>query len=231
MAEIKSMKNILMDASGLFLEYQEGKWDQEVKTGIVELDDMLGGLQPGRLITLVSRPNVDKSLLALNIIHNVIRAKHGVLYCSARHDELETTVRLIGLSSGLKIPYPPKELPTDPKSLMQEIVRLKDLPLWVDPSCGLPLADTLAIIEQFAGEHKLNLVVIDPIHLFKFDSLPRAMAELKSLAEKLNLTLLVLADSRGEKIHLQDLPTGLADGSDTVMILNAEMCPSSTSYI
>jgi len=49
MAEIKSMKNILMDASGLFLEYQEGKWDQEVKSGIVELDDMPGGLQPGRL--------------------------------------------------------------------------------------------------------------------------------------------------------------------------------------
>ena len=73
----KNIADQVFDTMGAIYAEKSG-----IETGVMNLDFMLGGLQPGELIILAGRPSMGKSAMALNIIkHNVIdRGKSVALY-------------------------------------------------------------------------------------------------------------------------------------------------------
>lgn len=73
-----------------------------IKTGYIDLDNMLGGMRPGQLIILAARPSMGKSALALNIAENVaMDAGDSVLFASLEMTSTELADRL--LSSRAKV--------------------------------------------------------------------------------------------------------------------------------
>jgi replicative DNA helicase len=79
--------------------------DSALLTGIDDLDRMTGGLMPGNLFIIGSRPSVGKSALAMDIALNVTKnaAKEGkkVLFFSREMSEIEFGLRIISNLSGI----------------------------------------------------------------------------------------------------------------------------------
>ena len=67
-----------------------------VASGLIDLDDITGGFQPGQLIILAARPSMGKTALALNICdHAAIERKTAVLFVSLEMGGLEIAERLL----------------------------------------------------------------------------------------------------------------------------------------
>ena len=67
-----------------------------VASGLIDLDDITGGFQPGQLIVLAARPSMGKTALALNICdHAAIDLKVPVLFVSLEMGHLEIAERLL----------------------------------------------------------------------------------------------------------------------------------------
>ena len=65
-------------------------------TGLIDLDDITGGFQPGQLIIVAARPSMGKTALALNICDHVgINLKVPVLFVSLEMGSQEIGERLL----------------------------------------------------------------------------------------------------------------------------------------
>ncbi len=65
-------------------------------TGWPDVDRVIGGLAPGRLVTFGARPGVGKSVLGLNLaLHIAERHQHAALVCSMEMPALEVMQRML----------------------------------------------------------------------------------------------------------------------------------------
>ena len=71
-----------------------------VASGLIDLDDITGGFQPGQLVILAARPSMGKTALALNICdHAGVDLKVPVLFVSLEMGHMEIAERLLGSRS------------------------------------------------------------------------------------------------------------------------------------
>ncbi len=101
-SDFRTSENFLTDSSTavdeLLAELEEG-WTtgktRGLSTGIPTLDDLLMGLQPGKLYTVAARTGHGKTWLALNATVPCIREEKGVLFISLEMMPSELTLRLL----------------------------------------------------------------------------------------------------------------------------------------
>lgn len=65
------------------------------------LNRLVGGFMPGRLITIAGRPGTGKSAFALQVATSIARRRHKVLYVSLEMLAEELAIRLISTNTGL----------------------------------------------------------------------------------------------------------------------------------
>src|SRR5579883_77192 len=93
--EIKDVISEAMDRIALRAE-SGGRAVTGVASGLIDLDHITGGFQPGQLIILAGRPSMGKTALALNICdHAAITSKVPVLFISLEMGRLEIAERLL----------------------------------------------------------------------------------------------------------------------------------------
>ncbi len=81
---------------------QSGRAVPGLTTGIAPLDELLGGLQQGRLYVVAARPSMGKSLIALQIARHVAAVECGrVLFASIEMSDAETAQRHLAAESGV----------------------------------------------------------------------------------------------------------------------------------
>lgn len=73
------------------------------KSGLYNLDNMLGKFKPGRLITIFARSGVGKSTVAIQIALNMVLQKHKVIYGSGEMSKAEVINKMV--ASKYSIPY------------------------------------------------------------------------------------------------------------------------------
>lgn len=99
-SNIDTLKRLV---SGLY-ETSVGRDDGQkrgIPTGIAEWDERTLGLHAGRKITIVARPRVGKTALALQIAMNVARSGIGVLFFSTEMSRDELAVRQLSALAGI----------------------------------------------------------------------------------------------------------------------------------
>src|SRR5882762_3198246 len=227
-------------------------------TGLRDLDNKMGGLQKSDLIILAGRPGMGKSSLATNIAYNVARTWRG----SVRADgQIESTNG--GRVGFFSLEMSAEQLATRILSEQTEIssskirrgeitqadfevikdksIEIQHLPLFIDETGGLSIAQLAARARRLKRQRGLDLIVIDYIQLLsgstrraqegRVQEVTEITTGLKALAKELNVPILALSqlsrqvESRDDKRpQLSDLRESgsIEQDADVVMFVFRE---------
>ena len=227
-------------------------------SGFRDLDEILGGFQPGNLIIVAARPSVGKSALVCNIAENVsMKFNIPVAFFSLEMSEAELAHRFIASRSRISNDKLRKGRVTerDWQKVLRACQDLEGAPLWLDESSDLSLLELRAKARRLAAsENGLGLIIVDYIQLMRAED-PRInrveqvgqfSRGLKILARELNIPVIGLSQlSRGPEQRpdkrplLSDLRESgsIEQDSDVVMfiyrdaIYNDEADPSEAEFI
>jgi len=232
-SEIFSVKK---DLKG-YMDFFEDRMAGRIKTfslGIKEIDDFIGKLWQGFLITIGARTSAGKTSLLLNFVFYLATHKSKVLFITSDMSKYQLVDRMISLRSGVDS-YRVQNEKLDSEELRdvlksaQEISCLK-LFIWETATF-----DEIKIKELVRNEG-YDVVCIDYFQRFKlpskYDSRASAFSDIinsiKSLAVERKLLILVASqlkrgvDDRADgKVYLGDLKEtgGLEEASDLVFLL------------
>ena len=191
-----------------------------IATGLRDLDTKMGGLQPSDLIILAGRPGMGKTSLATNIAYNIAKAYRaevqadgtmkavnggivGFFSCEMSAEQLATrispstpafpraTIRRGDITRG--------RFRQDPRLSIE----LQSLPLYVDETGGLSIAQLTARARRLKRQKGLDLIVIDYIQLLqgsgkrgndnRVQEITEITTSLKALAKELNVPVIALS--------------------------------------
>ena len=189
-------------------------------TGLQDLDRMMGGLQHSDLVILAGRPGMGKTSLATNLAYNIARAWRGDVRPDGHIDtvnggivgffSLEMSAEQLAtriISEQTEIPsYRIRRGEIEPSDFdrIAAVAReMEAIPLYIDETGGLSIAQLAARARRLKRQRGLDLLVIDYLQLLQGSS--RRAAEgrvqevteittgLKALAKELNVPILALS--------------------------------------
>jgi len=229
MANIICAKNAIQALFEDLLDVHNGKIEPGIMTGLRDFDSILGGFQKRKLVVFAAPPSIGLTSFLLNVIKNVTMEKQAkkVLLCSSDLDAKQVISRLVCLEAKMTLLSAEPEITGKSiKQLTNAVSRLRDIPLWIDPSCGIFASSLMEKIGSFAKETQIDLCVIDSLNYLKHENVNKTMGEFKLLAEKLEIPIVVLCPifSRKNKISVTDLPVGVADNADALVFLERKRC-------
>ncbi len=207
-------------------------------TDLKDLDAKMGGLQKSDLIIIAGRPGMGKTALATNIAYNVARGWRGevrpdghidtanggiVGFFSLEMSAEQLATRIIAEQTGI-----PSSTIRRGGIDQQKFDRLKDvtvelqhLPLFIDETGGLTIAQLAARARRLKRQKGLDLLVVDYIQLLQ-GSLRRAQenrvqevteitTSLKALAKELNVPVVALSQLSRQVENRDDKRPQLSD--------------------
>jgi len=215
----------------------------EINTGFTRLDNAIGGLYPGSLIILASRPLVGKTSLALEITKNVaMTSGNAAIFFSLEMSKEEVVDRLI--SSEAKVDLfkikVGKLHPKDFDQLPPALDILSKSKLFIEDSSENSVIKMREELKRIISEgDELGLVVVDYLQLMessvKNDNILQQVSEisrsLKMLALEFNIPILALSQlPRSVEYRLPTIPrledltfSGLIDKyADVVLFIYRE---------
>ena len=207
-------------------------------TGLRDLDRMMGGLQKSDLVILAGRPGMGKTALATNLAYNVAKAWEGAVRADGRIES--TNGGIVGFFSlemsaeqlATRIISEQTEIasyrirrgeiePADFDRLAETAREIEQIPLYIDETGGLSIAQLAARARRLKRQRGLDLLVIDYIQLLQGSS--RRAAEgrvqevteittsLKALAKELNIPILALSQLSRQVENRDDKRPQLSD--------------------
>jgi replicative DNA helicase len=173
-------------------------------TGFKDVDEMTGGLQPGELVILASRPSMGKTALALNIARNAaLDHRKRVAVFSLEMTTRSLILRMLASEASIDFSTLRKGFLArhDYQRLTQAGDRLSNARIWIDDSGSATILEMKAKSRRLHAEGGLDLVVVDYLQLASADGrLNRKDLEiaeisrgLKALAKELEIPVLALS--------------------------------------
>ena len=192
-----------------------------VPSGFTDLDALLGGLHPSDLIIVAGRPGMGKTSLATNMAFHAAR-----LWAKDKADKVEaprgSPVLLFSLemaASQLSARILSEQTEIDMRKIrtgrftdaewdrfVQTAQVLGDLPLYIDDTGGISIAQIAARSRRLKREKNIGLIVIDYLQLIessrraenRVQEISEVTKGLKALAKELNIPVMALSQlSRG----------------------------------
>jgi len=219
--------------------HKKGAGYRGIKTGFVDLDNILSGMQESNLIILAARPGTGKTAIVINMAQNIaIGQKHPVGIFSLEMSQEELVDRLLvgqadvdawRLKTG-------KLQESDFTKLSQAMGELADAPIFIDDTPGITISEMRTKARRLQMEQGIKFLIVDYLQLAdpgrKYDSRVQEVAivsqGLKNLARELKIPVLAVSqlsravEHRGErKPQLADLRESgaIEQDADVVMFL------------
>lgn len=228
-----------------------------IATELRDLDRMMGGLHPSDLIILAGRPSMGKSSLGTNIAVNAARSYRaekqadgtlktveggivGLFSLEMSAEQIATRI----ISEFSKVPSEKirrGDVDQDEFDKIYHAAReLETLPLYIDDTGGLSIAQLAARARRLKRQHGLDMLVIDYIQLLtgssrrndgRVQEITEISQGLKALAKELNIPIIGLAqlsrqvESRDDKRpQLSDLRESgsIEQDADVVLFIYRE---------
>ncbi len=193
-----------------------------VPSGFPSIDRMTAGWQPGDLVIIGARPSMGKTSLALGMaLHAALKEKLVVGIFSLEMPKKQLTLRLLSAEASIDAHMlRTGQLHKDAWWRLSEAVgRLEGLPLFIDDSGGLTVAQLRGKARRLKAERGLSLLIVDYLQLMqgRSDSESRQQEisdisrSLKSLAKELDVPVIALSQlSRAVEARRPPIPM-LAD--------------------
>ena len=207
-------------------------------TGLKDLDNKMGGLQPSDLIIVAGRPGMGKTALATNIAYNVARAWRGEVRADGHIDTVnggivgffslemsaeQLATRIIAEQSGI----PSSTIrrgginERDFEKIKDVAIELQHLPFFIDETGGLTVAQLAARARRLKRQKGMDLLVIDYIQLLqgstrrsqenRVQEVTEITTSLKALAKELNLPIMALSQLSRQVENRDDKRPQLSD--------------------
>jgi replicative DNA helicase len=191
-----------------------------IATGLDDLDRMMGGLQQSDLVILAGRPGMGKTALATNIGYNIAKAWQGEIkpdghtstvnggivgFFSLEMSAEQLATRIIAEQTSI----PSNQIrrggisESDFEKIKDSSIELQNIPLYVDETGGLSVAQLAARARRLKRQRGLDLVVIDYLQLLqgstrrsqenRVQEITEITTKLKALAKELNVPILALS--------------------------------------
>lgn len=188
-----------------------------VSTGFYDLDKLMNGWQKSDLIVVAARPAMGKTALGLNFALNAAKENHPVAVFSLEMSKDQLMQRLLSAESRVDSAQLLRgDLSEDEQDrIVAGARRINLLPLSIDDTPGITLAELRSRCRRFKKEHGLRLVIIDYLQLMTaskhYDSKEREIAEvskgLKQLSKELDVAVVALAQlNRGPDARTDKRP-------------------------
>lgn len=234
----KSFRSAIADAIDIAEQaIKRGGGLAGVATGLRDLDQMMGGLHPSDLIIIAGRPSMGKSALATNIAVNAARAYKpvrqpdgaikadegavvGLFSLEMSADQLATRI----ISEFARVPSNEIRRGEIDQEQFDRIYHaskdLEGLPLYIDDTGGLTIAQLAARARRLKRQHGLGLLVIDYLQLLSGSSrvsdgrvqeVTEISMGLKALAKELAVPVIALAQLSRQVESRDDKRPQLAD--------------------
>ena len=200
--------------------YQRDGHLSGLASGLVDLDQLMGGLQASDLVIIAGRPGMGKTALATNVAYNIAAEYRG----KPRPDGSIETVSggIVGFFSlemsaeqlATRVLSEQTEIPSsrirrgdisesDFAKLAAAAQMMQSIPLYIDETGGISIAQLAARARRLKRQRGLDLMVVDYIQLLS-GSTRRAMegrvqevteitTGLKALAKELHVPILALS--------------------------------------
>jgi replicative DNA helicase len=231
--------------------YQSPSHVTGVSTGFVDMDSLLGGLQKSDLIIVAARPGMGKTSLATNMAFHAARewmrteGQSGgrVAFFSLEMSAEQLATRIMAEQaevSGSKIRRGKIE-ERDMQALIRVGAELERLPLYIDDTGGISIAQVAARARRLKRSGDLGLIVVDYLQLLtgstskrnenRVQEITEITKGLKTLAKELAVPVMALSqlsrgvDSRDDKRPvLADLRESgsIEQDADVVMFIYRE---------
>lgn len=193
-----------------------------VPTGLQDLDQVLGGFEPGRLIVIAGRPGMGKSALAQQIAETQKAAGHDALIVSLEMSTSEYATRSLVRRTG--IPYNRMRagwLSEKQKGDIREAARrvVAEANLSVQDAPGLTIPQILFAARAAATTRGLRVLWVDHVGLIESDrsyesrnlEVGTYSRKLKNVAKDLGITVVALSQLNRECERRGDKRPILAD--------------------
>jgi replicative DNA helicase len=209
-----------------------------IATGLDDLDRQMGGLQPSDLIVLAGRPGMGKTALATNIAYNVARAWRGEIradghqvttnggivgFFSLEMSAEQLATRIIAEQTGVPSSHIRRGgiSEADFEKIKDYSIELQNLPLYVDETGGLAVAQLAARARRLKRQRGLDLLVIDYLQLLtgskkggsenRVQEITEITTRLKALAKELNVPVIALSQLSRQVESREDKRPQLSD--------------------
>ena len=208
-----------------------------LSTGLVDLDQKLGGLYPSDLLVLAGRPSMGKTALATNIAFNVARnyrwepspegrktVSGGVVaFYSLEMSAEQLAMRILADASGVSSDKLRKgEIDAaDFGRIRDAAVEIGESPLYIDATGGLSMSKLAARARRLKRmEHGLDLIVVDYLQLVttgensqknRVQEVSEITGGLKALAKELNVPIIALSQLSRQVEQREDKRPQLSD--------------------
>jgi replicative DNA helicase len=207
-------------------------------TGLRDLDNKMGGLQKSDLIILAGRPGMGKTSLATNIAYNVARAWRGevqadgqiatvnggrVGFFSLEMSAEQLATRILSEQTEISSSKIRRGEITqsDFEVIKDKSIEIQHLPLFIDETGGLSIAQLAARARRLKRQRGLDLIVIDYIQLLQGSSkrssenrvqeITEITTNLKALAKELGVPIIALSQLSRQVENRDDKRPQLSD--------------------
>src|ERR1035437_3426662 len=217
--------------------HKRGAGYRGIKSGFVDLDNILSGMQPSNLIILAARPGQGKTAMVVNMMQNIaVEQKIPVGMFSLEMSQEELVDRLLvgqadvdawRLKTG-------KLTETDFTKLSSAMGQLADAPIYIDDTPGITIAEMRTKARRLQMEHGVKLIIVDYLQLAdpgrRYDNRVQEVSiisqGLKNLARELKIPVIAVSqlsravEHRGErKPQLADLRESGAIEQDADVVM------------
>ncbi|MEZ6017804.1 MAG: replicative DNA helicase [Planctomycetota bacterium] len=214
-----------------------------IPSGFYDLDDMLGGFNPGEMTVIAARPAMGKTAFVLNLIdhaasHHCEALGHhpSVLFFSLEMGQAQIVQRMLCAKAGVEAHRVRNGRLADREwsDLQEAAGALTRAKVFIDDTPGLSILALRSRARRLKAEHGLDLIVIDYLQLLSAKAENRQQEisvisrSLKEISRELEIPVITLAqlsrsvESREEKRpQLSDLRESgsIEQDADVVMML------------
>jgi replicative DNA helicase len=197
---------------------REGKLSG-ISTGLVDLDRMMGGLQPSDLVILAGRPAMGKTSLVTNIGFNIAKAYRGekrpdgtietvnggiVGFFSLEMSAEQLATRIIAEQSGVpSYKIRRGDIREDEFYKITDAAReMQSMPFYIDQTGGISIAQLTARARRLKRQRGLDILIVDYLQLLsgsgkkgenRVQELTEITTGLKALAKELSVPIVALS--------------------------------------
>lgn len=208
-----------------------------ISTGFRDIDEMMGGLQKSDLFILASRPAMGKTSFATNIAFHIAKNFHadtqsdgtrkllagGVVgFFSLEMSSAQLATRIISEQTGVSSERIRRgTISRDDFGRLVDVSKeLQDMPLFIDDSGGLTIAQVAARARRLRRQHGLDMLIVDYLQLLagsgrsgdnRVQEVTEITTGLKALAKELDIPVIALSQLSRQVENRDDKRPQLAD--------------------
>jgi replicative DNA helicase len=218
--------------------YQRAGGLSGIATGLRDLDGKMGGLQPSDLIILAGRPSMGKTALVTNIAFNVAKAHRAeqqpdgsikdldgavVGFFSLEMSAEQLATRILAEQAEISSEKIRRGMIDEPefKRLVQASQQMAEIPLFIDQTGGISIAQLAARARKLKRQRGLGLLIVDYLQLLtgsakrssegRVQEVSEITTGLKALAKELAVPIIALSQLSRQVEQREDKRPQLSD--------------------